>query len=774
MKTLIIAEKPDMGRTIAAVVEPKAANKRTYLEGDRYIITWAIGHLVTLAEPDQYDARYKRWNDQDLPIIPDKFKLWPNARTKDQLKTIGELAKRCGRLVNACDAGREGQLIFHLIRQYLKLPQPTDRLWISDLTPETIRKGFDSLRSDEDYAPLTRAARARSEADWLIGMNASRAFTIRHKALLSVGRVQTPVLALLYDRHKEITAFKSDMYYVVKALFDQNGFQYSGIWQGDRITDKAKAEALAAKTQGKTGIIKDYQTAESKEYPFRLHDLTLLQREANGRYGYSAKKTLDIAQALYEKHKAITYPRTNSNYVTEENLPVMQKVLTMLQGSDSYRELANGADRGRVHKGNKAVCNPSKVEDHHAIMPTPKRPSGLSPEEQNIYDMIVRRFLSQYYPPAVYKNHTVLTEVESEIFRTKAKELLELGWKVVLQDQGQAAKKTSKKKASEKDEAESDEEELLTDKPFAIEPRQGVKCVKSESLEKTTQPPKAYTEGTLLKAMESAGKSMEDDELREAMKDTGLGTPATRAATIERLKQVGYVDLTGKKLEISSKGCAAIELIRGAGVDLLASPEMTGRWEQRLHQISRGEASDDQFILKVKQFAAMIVDKVRQQRPAAPGTFEERENGGKRGAAGSGSKRGSRTSKSSGGRRTSSSRSASSASATATAAPKSATATRTSASPSAREPIAACPRAGCSGQIIEGKRGFGCSAFRDGCTFVIWKEQQGKTISIPMVRSLLEKGATSQLTFKRQDGSSTKAKLVLTDRDKGTVSVQGV
>ncbi|GMK46013.1 DNA topoisomerase [Paenibacillus glycanilyticus] len=774
MKTLIIAEKPDMGRTIAAVVEPKAANKRTYLEGDRYIITWAIGHLVTLAEPDQYDARYKRWNDQDLPIIPDKFKLWPNARTKDQLKTIGELAKRCGRLVNACDAGREGQLIFHLIRQYLKLPQPTDRLWISDLTPETIRKGFDSLRSDEDYAPLTRAARARSEADWLIGMNASRAFTIRHKALLSVGRVQTPVLALLYDRHKEITAFKSDMYYVVKALFDQNGFQYSGIWQGDRITDKAKAEALAAKTQGKTGIIKDYQTAESKEYPFRLHDLTLLQREANGRYGYSAKKTLDIAQALYEKHKAITYPRTNSNYVTEENLPVMQKVLTMLQGSDSYRELANGADRGRVHKGNKAVCNPSKVEDHHAIMPTPKRPSGLSPEEQNIYDMIVRRFLSQYYPPAVYKNHTVLTEVESEIFRTKAKELLELGWKVVLQDQGQAAKKTSKKKASEKDEAESDEEELLTDKPFAIEPRQGVKCVKSESLEKTTQPPKAYTEGTLLKAMESAGKSMEDDELREAMKDTGLGTPATRAATIERLKQVGYVDLTGKKLEISSKGCAAIELIRGAGVDLLASPEMTGRWEQRLHQISRGEASDDQFILKVKQFAAMIVDKVRQQRPAAPGTFEERENGGKRGAAGSGSKRGSRTSKSSGGSRTSSSRSASSASATATAAPKSATATRTSASPSAREPIAACPRAGCSGQIIEGKRGFGCSAFRDGCTFVIWKEQQGKTISIPMVRSLLEKGATSQLTFKRQDGSSTKAKLVLTDRDKGTVSVQGV
>lgn len=227
-----------MGRTIAAVVEPKAVNRRTHLEGERYIITWAIGHLVTLAEPDRYDARYKKWNDRDLPIIPQAFKLWPNARTKDQLKTIGELAKRCSRLVNACDAGREGQLIFHYIRQYLKLPQPTDRLWISDLTAETIRKGFDAMRSDAEFEPLTKAARARSEADWLIGMNASRAFTIRHKALLSVGRVQTPVLALLYDRNREITAFRSETYYLVRATFDQNGFSYIGLWQGERLTDK--------------------------------------------------------------------------------------------------------------------------------------------------------------------------------------------------------------------------------------------------------------------------------------------------------------------------------------------------------------------------------------------------------------------------------------------------------------------------------------------------------------------------------------------------------
>ncbi|MFF2479495.1 DNA topoisomerase 3 [Paenibacillus sp. NPDC058071] len=776
MKTLIIAEKPDMGRTIAAVVEPKAANRRTYLEGERYIITWAIGHLVALAEPDRYDERYKRWNDRDLPIIPDTFKLWPNPRTKDQLKQIGDLAKRCGRLVNACDAGREGQLIFHYIRQYLKLSQPTERLWISDLTPETIRKGFDNLRSDGEYEPLTKAARARSEADWLIGMNASRAFTIKHKALLSVGRVQTPVLALLYDRHKEITAFQSDVYYIVKAVFDQSGFTYTGIWQGDRLTDKEKAEALAAKTTNKPGAIKDYRVNESKEYPFKLYDLTLLQREANGRFGYSAKKTLDIAQALYEKHKVITYPRTNSNYVTEENLPVMQKVLTMLQGTDSYGELAAGADRGRVHKGNRAVCNPSKVEDHHAIMPTPKKAGGLSAEEKNVYDMIVRRFLSHYYPPAVYNNHVVLTEVEGETFRSKAKEQLDQGWKVVLQQDAAPSARKGKRKGG--DDA-GDDEEIELDQPFRLDPKGQVRSKNVEAQEKTTQPPKPYTEGTLLKAMEGAGKSMEDDELREAMKDSGLGTPATRAATIERLKHVGYIALSGKKLEITSKGSAAIDLIRSAGVELLASPEMTGRWEQRLHQISRGEASDEQFIAKVKQFAEMVVDKVRQQRPAAPGTFEERER------PASGRKSGTRSGKAtaagqSGSVRTTAKRGAK-VEATSAASGNKAPAFRNTASAPASgvstvapylQPIVPCPRPGCSGTIIEGKRGYGCSAFREGCKFVIWKEQQGKSISIPMVKALAEKGATSTLTFKRSDGSSVKGKLVMVDRSSGTLEMR--
>ncbi|MFD0713483.1 DNA topoisomerase 3 [Paenibacillus sp. GCM10027626] len=762
MKTLIIAEKPDMGRTIAAVIEPKAQNKRTYLEGQQFIITWAIGHLVSLAEPDQYDPKYKRWNEADLPIIPDHFKLWPNPRTKEQLKTIAELAKKCNKLVNACDAGREGQLIFHLIRQYLKLRQPVERLWISDLTPETIRRGFASLRSDAEYDNLTSAARARSEADWLVGMNASRAFTIRHRTLLSVGRVQTPVLALLYDRHKEITAFESETYYVVQGEFSQQAFRYKGVWQGDRLTAKDKAEAIAAKVRGKQGRIVSYKTNETKEYPFRLYDLTLLQREANGRFGYPAKKTLDLAQALYEKHKVITYPRTSSNYVTEENIPVMGKVLHMLKSTD-YGALAAGADQGRVHKGNKAVCNPAKVEDHHAIIPTPKRPpSGLSKDELNIYDMIVRRFLSHYYPPAVYNNHEVITEVEQETFKTRAKEQLDPGWRVVLGDEGESSSSAGKAKSRRKkadDQAEDEDELLITDQPFSVDPSQAVMCEQASALEKMTKPPKPYTEGTLLKAMESAGKAIEDDELREAMKHTGLGTPATRAATIERLKQVGYISTAGKKLEMTAKGCAAIELIRSAGVDLLTSPEMTGRWEQRLHQISRGEASNEPFMAKVKQFAGMIVAKVKQQRPADASLFGEQAGREKRTAKGA-----RRTSGSGKSSKSSTTKSAVSSSAAKKAA---ASATATTAVDAAW--IADCPRPGCGGKLIEGKRGYGCLRFKEGCGFVIWKEQQGKKITAAMAKSLATSGKTRKITIKQADGTPLSGNWVLRDTAKGTI-----
>ncbi|MFD2612237.1 type IA DNA topoisomerase [Paenibacillus gansuensis] len=750
-KILIIAEKPDMGRNIAAAIEPKAVNKRTHLEGERYIITWAIGHLLGLAEPDHYDDKYKRWNFEHLPIIPDDFKLIPNAKTKDQLKVIGELAKQCGELVNACDAGREGQHIFSLIQRHLRLKQPVKRLWISDLTPETIRQGFASLRDGSDFENLTKAARARSEADWLIGMNGSRAFTTKHNVLLSVGRVQTPVLALIYDRTKEIESFDSLKYFEVEGHFAQQETAYRGMWQGDRFTDPKKAEALAALVKGKQGSIDSYEVKDTKEYPYKLYDLTLLQRDANAKFGFSAKKTLDVAQALYEKHKVISYPRTNSNYVTEQNIPEMHKSLDMLKGS-SYDALVQNANRALVHKNNKNLCNPVKVEDHHAILPTRKRASNLSADEQKIYDLVVRRFLAQFYPAAEYKMHTVMTKVEGELFKTTVKELLQLGWKVIYADQ----KKEKPKSGKGKEEDGEDEEETNT--PFSVDASLPVTCTDALVKEKDTQPPKHYTEGTLLKAMESAGKQIENDELREAMKDAGLGTPATRAATIERLKNVGYVQMQGKQIRITPKGRTAIELIRGAGVELLTSPEMTGAWERRLNEIAGGKAEDHVFMNNVIRFTRVIIDKVRSQPRAARQAFEPGE------AESAGGRKGAKAAAAAGRARSGTGAKAGSA------VKDGAKAAAGEAAPAARLPD--CPRTRCGGQLIEGKRGFGCSKYKEGCSFVIWKSSLGKTITPAMVASLVAKGRTNKLKFSGGDGAAFTAKIALKNTETGELALE--
>ncbi|MEX2414611.1 MAG: DNA topoisomerase 3 [Paenibacillaceae bacterium] len=743
MKTLIIAEKPDMGRNIAAAIEPKAVNHRSYLEGSTFIITWAIGHLISLAEPDKYDDKYKKWNLGDLPIIPEAFKLLPNERTKSQLDVIAELSQKCDHLVNACDAGREGQHIFSLIQRHLKLGQPVQRLWISDLTPETIRNGFANLRDGADYDNLTKAAKARSEADWLVGMNATRAFTSRHNVLLSVGRVQTPVLALIYDRQLQIDGFDSNTYYEVEAIFSQDTVTYRGSWQGERITKPEQASNIAKKVQGKEGSITSYEVKDTKEYPFKLYDLTLLQREANGKLGFSAKKTLDLAQALYEKHKVISYPRTNSNYVTEQNIPEMHRSLDSLKGT-SYEAFVRNANRNLVHKNNKSICNSAKVEDHHAILPTHKKASGLAPDEQKIYDLIVRRFLSHFYPPAEYKMHTVFTEVEQEIFKTNVKQLLDLGWKVIYQGQGQGqdqAKEQLKDKKRTKDEEEEQEEEISS--AFSVDPLQAVDCIEASMKEKETQPPKHFTEGTLLKAMESAGKQVEDEELREAMKDAGLGTPATRAATIERLKQVEYIDMQGKKILITSKGRTAIELIRSAGVELLTSPEMTGHWERRLNEIAKGIASDTTFMDNVKKFTILIVDKVRLQPRAAKEAFA-RVNKPAAVKAATGKKALAKT-------------------------PPTKPATNTK--KLSRESITTCPRPGCGGQIFMGNKGYGCSHYKEGCSFVIWKSSFGKALTPAMVKALVEKGTTNKLKLTDEAGQVIDARIMLKDMNTGQLII---
>lgn len=771
MKTLVIAEKPDMGRNIAAVIEPKAKNARTYIEGERYIITWAIGHLIGLAEPDAYDDKYKKWNINDLPIIPEQFKLKPNPKTKDQLKVIAELSKRSDRLINACDAGREGQHIFSLIQQHLKMRQPVQRLWISDLTPETIRKGFDELKDGREYENLSKAARARSEADWLIGMNGSRAFTTKHNVLLSVGRVQTPVLALVYDRQKEIDAFNSAKFYDVEAIFKQGDSEYKGLWQGERIQNEDKAKAIAAKVQGKEGKVLSYDIKDTKEYPFKLYDLTLLQREANAKYSFSAKKTLDLAQALYEKHKVISYPRTTSNYVTEQNIPQMYKSLDQLRGTD-YAKFAEHADKKFVHKNNKSVCNPAKVEDHHAILPTNKMARNLAPDEAKIYDLIVRRFLSHFYPPAEYKVHTIMTAVEQEEFKTTIKQLLSEGWKVIYADQKKDAKKSRAKKDKEEEDDVQQEEEVTA--PFQLNAKEGVTCISSEAKEKETQPPKPYTEGTLLKAMESAGKQIEDEELRDAMKDSGLGTPATRAAIIERLKQVGYMVMKGKRIVITQKGKMAVEVIRGAGVDLLTSPEMTGQWERRLNEIAKGSASDEVFMANVKKFATMIIGKVKMQPRVAKESFEDQSTDSTAKSSRSRKKPAAKAGGEGNAGETGASSKASSSKAATAVKPRERTSAPVAAASEPRTAvsgIAPCPRAGCGGTLIMGKRGYGCSHYKTGCTFVIWRDQFGVSLEPSDIASLAGSGKTARAFTLSDDGQVHQGKLILLDPDTGTIGI---
>ncbi|CAK4824482.1 unnamed protein product [Aphanomyces euteiches] len=598
------------------------------------------------------------------------------------------------------------------------------------------------MHDGAEYENLTRAAKARSEADWLVGMNGTRAFTSKHNVLLSVGRVQTPVLALIYDRQIQIEAFASNKFYEVEGHFAQYSTSYKGNWQGDRITKPEQAEAIVNKVKGKTGAIASYEVKDTKEFPFKLFDLTLLQREANGKYGFSAKKTLDIAQVLYEKHKVISYPRTNSNYVTEQNIPEMHRSLDALRGTP-YEPYVKDANKNFVHKNNKSICNPTKVEDHHAILPTHKKASGLAPDEQKIYDLIVRRFLSHFYPAAEYKVHTVMTEVEKELFKTIVKQLLDLGWKVIYADQ---AKETAKKPKG-KDEDEDLEEEIST--AFSVDPNTEILCTDAIAKEKETQPPKHFNEGTLLKAMESAGKQVEDEELRDAMKDSGLGTPATRAATIERLKHVEYIEMQGKKIQISPKGRKAIELIRSAGVELLTSPEMTGHWERRLNEISKGIASDATFMENVKKFTTLIIDKVRAQPRAAKEAFARPE------APAKSAKKPSKTAEEKASTK------------------KSTTLTvKKTTAPLSRESIASCPREGCSGHIFMGNKGYGCSSYKEGCKFVIWKESFGKSISPAMVKMIVEKGRTNKLKLTDEAGQAIEARIALINPATGELKTE--
>ena len=608
-KTLIIAEKPSVGRDLASALPGSFAKHEGYLESDENIVTWAVGHLVTLAEPEHYDERLKRWRMADLPIIPDAFKLKPrDDKSRKQLKVIHELLKRedVDRVINACDSGREGELIFAYVYETAKVQKPVERLWISSMTKQAIQEGFGHLRSGEQMEPLERAARSRSEADWLVGMNATRAASIRLRAAfdgaVSLGRVQTPTLAIVARRELEIRSFVPEPYWLVEADFEATGErEYTGRYLGGKRIGLDDATAIVRDCHGRPGTITKLEKKEEKEQPQLLYDLTSLQRQANTLFGFSARRTLAAAQKLYEEHKAITYPRTSSRFLTSELIEEIKPTVALVGENAAYARAAQyvlGLEPLPLGR----VVNDAKVADHHAIIPTRSEHviERMKDDERRIFDLVAKRFLAIFHPDAVFERTRVETTVETYVFRTSGRVLLEAGWKAVYGEEP----------ASPTEEDDSGGDQSLP----ALAEGEAVDTRRIEALRKETQPPRRFTDASLLGAMETAGKDISDERLREAMKDSGIGTPATRAAIIERLIDVGYIERDGRALHATEKGIQVISLL---GSHPLTSPELTGDWEHRLGLIEQGQDSRDAFMADIERFTTETIaelDKLKDVR----------------------------------------------------------------------------------------------------------------------------------------------------------------
>jgi len=601
-KTLVIAEKPSVGRDLAATLPGafKQSPDKTHLSGGDYVITWAVGHLVGLAEPDQYDEKLKKWRFADLPIVPSRFMLVPNDdKARKQLQAVHKLMKEpdVELIVNACDAGREGELIFAYLYETSGVKKPVKRLWLNSMTKAAIQDAFEHLREGEEMRLLEEAARSRSEADWLVGMNATRAASIRLRAAfdgaVSLGRVQTPTLALVARRELEIRGFVPEPYWLVEADFAAAGERlYSGRYLGGKRIKEDEASAIVADCTGQPGTIKKLEKKEERESPQLLYDLTSLQRHANTLFGFSARRTLAAAQKLYEEHKAITYPRTSSRFLTSDMIGEIKPTAAHVGRHERYAQGAAYVTRlEKLPLGR--VVNDKRVEDHHAIIPSRSEHdlTKMGPDESRIYDLVAKRFLAVFHPDAVYERTRVETTVADHVFRTSGRVLVEAGWKGVYGEEAQR---------SGKDEDDSGGDQLLP----ALEQGEQVETRSVTSLRKETQPPRRFTEASLLGAMETAGKDIEDAELREAMKDSGIGTPATRAAIIERLIQVGYLEREGRALHATEKGVQVISLL---GAHPLTSPELTGNWEHRLALIEQGEDTRPAFMSDIVKFTTDTV-----------------------------------------------------------------------------------------------------------------------------------------------------------------------
>ncbi len=614
MKSLIIAEKPSVARDLARVLGkvPKHS-KGDYYENDEYVIASAVGHLVELFMPNDIDPKLKAWSLKTLPILPERFQLKPIDKTKAKFAELKRLLRRSDidNVINACDAGREGELIFEYIYELSGSKLPKKRLWMVSMTSDAIKSAFQQLRNDEEMQPLQHAARCRSESDWLIGINGTRALTKRMfgmQNVATVGRVQTPTLALVVDREVAIRAFESRPYWRVCADFSIASGNYRGVYQkpgfkkgedshdrADRLWDEAAAKAIADAVRGGNAQVEE-QCKRTRQIAPRLYDLTTLQREANGRFGFPAGKTLRIAQALYEKHKVLTYPRTSSKALPEDYGSTVRDTLAAFSGS--LKSFANKILANNwVKPGNKRIFNNADVSDHFAIIPTGVFKSSLNEDESKLFDMVCRRFLAVFYPSAEYDVTTRLSRVAEHVFKTEGKVLVEAGWLEVM---GRNQK--------------SDDLPALG-KADGDPARAAV--VEVEVEHDATRPPARYTEATLLAAMETAGKLLEDEELADAMKDSGLGTPATRAATIDHLLNEKYLLREGRDLAPTPKAEELIEFLKAIGVETLTSPSMTGEWEHRLSLMERGKLSRESFMQGIRSLTEELVKRAT--------SFEEKD-----------------------------------------------------------------------------------------------------------------------------------------------------
>ena len=660
MKTLVIAEKPSVAQDIVRSLTPvsgKFEKHEDHFENDRYVVTSAVGHLVEIAAPEEFDVKRGKWSFAHLPVLPPYFELRPIDKTKSRLAAVVKQAKRkdVTDIINACDAGREGELIFRLIEQYAggkkPLGKPVQRLWLQSMTPQAIRDGFNHLRSDAQMRPLADAARSRSEADWMVGINGTRAMTAFNSRdggffLTTVGRVQTPTLAVVVEREEKIRQFVSRNYWEVHASFQAQAGEYPARWfnpafkkpagdaadpeqRADRVWTQAQAKALADAARAQPARVSE-ESKPTTQASGLLYDLTSLQREANGRFGFSAKTTLALAQSLYEKHKALTYPRTDSRALPEDYLPTVRQTFEMIAHSGmahlaphAQTALANG-----YIKPTKRVFDNAKVSDHFAIIPTLQAPSGLSEAEQKLYDLVVRRFLAVFFPAAEFTVTTRITTVtvpaasparaalpadvlaKGEVaFKTEGKVLVRPGWMAVY------GKEAAEDVADAK---EGDKGQNLV----PVQPGETVRNTAADPKALKTKPPARYNEATLLGAMEGAGKLVEDDELREAMQEKGLGTPATRSSIIEGLIAEKYMLRDGRELIPTAKAFQLMTLLRGLAVEELSRPELTGEWEYKLAQMERGQLSRESFMRDIADMTQRMVQKAKEyDRDTIPGNY---------------------------------------------------------------------------------------------------------------------------------------------------------